>query len=321
MKLIRFVVLLVHFVVVIALFTTMLNEYIAPSQIDCLNFLSLGFPYLFILHVLFIILWVLMWKKRAFFFIFLTVFIFKPISRWFAWNNQGEGKIKVITLNGHNGNEGIQKIKKFLRSKSPDIVLMQEFDDANKLYGNKVQNKHLAIITPHEIIRKRNIIDEKALGGSFFADVNINGRIIRIVNIYLEPFHLEKNMIKPESDLEVNQKKIDNLLHKMPPVFRDHEIQLRFIKKYITHSPYPVIVGGDLNAVPNSWEYYFLENMVHDAFVQAGRGSGTTFHDFKIPMRIDYLFNSKSIIAKKYRVYREKKLSDHFPVIAEFDIL
>ena len=55
-----------------------------------------------------------------------------------------------------------------------------------------------------------------------------------------------------------------------------------------------------------------------DAFLKAGNGSSTSFHDFKFPLRIDYIFTSKNIIPKSYKVDYSVKLSDHYPVIAEF---
>jgi endonuclease/exonuclease/phosphatase family metal-dependent hydrolase len=55
-----------------------------------------------------------------------------------------------------------------------------------------------------------------------------------------------------------------------------------------------------------------------DAFLEAGSGSGTSFHDYKFPIRIDYLFTSKEFECKSYKVNRTEKMSDHYPVLAEF---
>ena len=55
--------------------------------------------------------------------------------------------------------------------------------------------------------------------------------------------------------------------------------------------------------------------------MKAGSGIASSFHDFKIPIRIDYLFNSKEMEATKYTVDRSRKISDHYPVFAEFKIL
>lgn len=102
------------------------------------------------------------------------------------------------------------------------------------------------------------------------------------------------------------------------PTFKRHEDQVRKIRKAVDQSPYPVILAGDFNSVPNSWEYYNLGENLDDAFVKAGNGSSTSFHDYKFPLRIDYIFTSKSITPLSYKVDYSVKLSDHYPVIAEF---
>ena len=47
-------------------------------------------------------------------------------------------------------------------------------------------------------------------------------------------------------------------------------------------------------------------------------GSATSFHDYKFPIRIDYVFSSKSLKAANYFVNREIGYSDHYPVFADF---
>lgn len=148
----------------------------------------------------------------------------------------------------------------------------------------------------------------------------MNGKIIRIVNVYLNPFSFDKKKVKPGEDLDKNKMKVRYILSKLIPTFKIHQDEVSEIRNAIDESPYPVILAGDFNAVPNSYEYYTLGKGLTDAFVAVGRGSGTSFHDYKFPIRIDYIFTSKEIKPISYRVDRSVKLSDHFPVIAEFKI-
>ena len=53
--------------------------------------------------------------------------------------------------------------------------------------------------------------------------------------------------------------------------------------------------------------------------MKAGKGNGTTFHGFKFPIRIDYLFHSKQFEVVEAKVIR-KKFSDHFPVIIRYKL-
>ncbi|MFY1048058.1 endonuclease/exonuclease/phosphatase family protein [Chryseobacterium sp. GP-SGM7] len=124
--------------------------------------------------------------------------------------------------------------------------------------------------------------------------------------------------MKDENSYKEEQNKFKTIFSKLIPTFRTHEEQVKKIRRAVDNSPYPVILAGDFNSVPNSWEYYNLGKNLDDAFVKAGNGSSTSFHDYKFPLRIDYIFTSKNIIPKSYKVDYSVKLSDHYPVIAEF---
>ena len=151
-------------------------------------------------------------------------------------------------------------------------------------------------------------------------DVNIKGKTYRFINIYLEPFYLNKDMVKPTEDQAVNEHKFKNLIKRMVPTFKAHQAQISAARQAIESSPYPIIMAGDFNSVPNSYEYYHLGKDLQDAFEIVGSGSATSFHDWKFPIRIDYIFTSKEIVPISYKVDRSARLSDHFPVIATFKI-
>ena len=110
------------------------------------------------------------------------------------------------------------------------------------------------------------------------------------------------------------------VLRKLIPTFKLHQDEISEIRKAVDESPYPVILAGDFNAVPNSYEYYSLGKNLKDVFVEAGNGSSTSFHDYKFPIRIDFVFCSKELKPISYKVDRSVKLSDHFPVITTFKI-
>ena len=173
------------------------------------------------------------------------------------------------------------------------------------------------INTLSEEIKARMIL-LKENGEGRFADIEINGKIIRFINVYLEPFQLKKEMVKPTSSIDANEEKAKSLIRRFIPVFKLHQDEVNTMKDFIQQSPYPVVVGGDFNAVPNSYEYYTINSVLEDAFLEAGSGSATSFHDYKFPIRIDYLFTSKEIKCKSYKVNRTKDASDHYPVFAEF---
>ncbi len=120
------------------------------------------------------------------------------------------------------------------------------------------------------------------------------------------------------ADTDVSKRKLKDILKRLIPTFKKHQDQVALIRESIENSPYPVILAGDFNSVPNSYEYYHLSDGLEDAFLTAGKGSATSFHDYKFPIRIDYVFSSKSLSAVSYKVDRSVSLSDHYPVIVKF---
>jgi len=317
--------LVFHVIVIILLLSTLANAWITPHSFSELNLLSLGFPYLILLHLIFILIWILKKKKIALFFALSTFIFYNPIRRWINFtphqtlqNHQND--IKVLTYNVKYGSAGWPILKKYIRDQNADIILVQEKDTARELRKDLVKYPSVILKTKHKILRQRDLFDDHSKGNSFFADVEINGKIVRIINVYLEPFRLNKNMLGMENGYckKEEKHKISALFSRLIPTFKTHEDQVRKIRKAVDKSPYPVILAGDFNSVPNSWEYYNLGKNLDDAFVEAGNGSSTSFHDYKFPLRIDYIFTSKSITPLSYKVDYSVKLSDHYPVIAEF---
>jgi endonuclease/exonuclease/phosphatase family metal-dependent hydrolase len=316
------ILLFAHITVVVLLLCTLGNAWIPPNFLGNLNLLSLGFPYLISLHIIFTLIWVFRRKKIAIAFVLGTFLFYNPIRRWINFTPKTENlrsirDIKVITFNVKYGDFGWDKVKKYITDQNADIILVQEKDTNRALRQDLVKYPSVILKTKHKIVRQEELITDKSRGNSFYADVDINGKIIRIVNVYLEPFRLHKSMLQFDG-FGKEGGKIHTLLSHMIPTFKAHEDQIKKIRKAIDLSPYPVILAGDFNSVPNSYEYYNLGKDLQDAFLEAGNGSSSSFHDYKVPLRIDYIFSSKSIIPLSYKVDNSVQLSDHYPVIAEF---
>ncbi|SFI25160.1 endonuclease/exonuclease/phosphatase family protein [Halpernia frigidisoli] len=326
MKILRFVFLLIHLGIITLLLGNFLNIYVSPKTIPYLNFLSLAFPVLMILNLILILFWILLWKKRAFFFIILSLFLIKPTSRIINFNKEKKenANLKIITLNAHAGDLGRKNIEDFIDKEDPDILFLQEAGPISKPYNFKsLEYKKTENIV--FFYSKYSILDSKdwlpkdnAHVKSY--DISIRGKIYRFINIYLEPFYLNKSMVKPSENQDINEDKFKSLIKTMIPAFKSHQTQVAEIRKAVDNSPYPVIMAGDFNSVPNSYEYYHAGKGLQDAFEVVGSGSATSFHDWKFPIRIDYVFASKEITPISYKVDRSTRLSDHFPVIATFKI-
>lgn len=325
MVIIRFLLTALHLLVISILFGTILNAYIPPRVFGFLNLLSLAFPILIIANVLLLIFWIITWRKRSVIFLLLSLCFITPTRRWINYTSEKKEKpnLKLLSLNGKFGALGDDAIYNYINKQNADIVFLQEFNSDKKPEGFGYSGKNYAyikIFSKFPISETGLIKTDVNNGLSIYADIKINGKTIRFVNIYMEPFFLEKKMVRPTSDMNRNEEKARKVLHMLIPTFKKHETEINQIKDFINASPYPVIVGGDFNAVPNSYEYYKISESLQDVFLKAGKGSGTSFHDFKFPLKIDHIFASESITPISYKVDRTVRISDHFPVIATFNI-
>lgn len=306
---------------------TVLNAYIPPKIFPYFNLLSLAFPFLMIVNLLLSIFWIFSFRKRTIFFILVNLLFLSPTKRWVNYTDikNKTSDFKVLTFNNKVNEYGKENVENYVNSFDADVVFLQEA--GYDRLGNPIlkgmnytfHNPIISFYSKHKIKEKGDIpLDGN--GDAIYADIEIKGKTIRFINVYLEPFQLHKSMVKPTSNVKENEKKAKDLVKRFIPIFIMHEEQVDLLKDFIQKSPYPVVLAGDFNSVPNSYEYYTISSVLKDAFVESGKGFSTSFHDYKFPIRIDYIFSSESIKAKSYRVDRSKKLSDHYPVIAEFKI-
>ncbi len=318
-----------HLFIIGLLLANFLNAWIAPSTFSKLNFLSLAFPGLMIANILGLLFWMFARKKRFFFFAAVSLLFYLPVKRWVNYSPSKTAEKKTIRIVSFNCKLTTDKrraqIEEYLASEDFDIINLQEASVVKPTSGLPYSYENellMATYSRYKIVDRKPILNSKEDRQSYAiqTDIEIDGKIIRIFNIHLSSFFFNKDMLYPEEQAEANQQKILDIYRTLEPGFRKHEQQLKVITKAIRNSPYPTIVTGDLNAVPNSYEYYEISEGLTDAFVAAGKGFSTTFHDYKIPITIDYIFTSKELETIDYDVKRNIRISDHYPVVAEIQL-
>ncbi|OCA78950.1 AP endonuclease [Chryseobacterium contaminans] len=330
MKIFRLILLILHVGILFLLLGSLLNAYIPPKIFPWFNLLSLGFPVLIVLYIVLTVFWVLSWKKRAFVFMFIGLAFINPVKRWVNFSSEkkeSSSDIKIVSFNIKAGLMGKDEVQNYLKAQDADVILLQEDGGMEypmlKGYNRTKSNGILTILTKHNLSNEKLFFSEDEsmeLQSALQADIEIKGKTYRFVDIYLYPFQFEKKMIKLDGNSEANEQKVKGVVKKLIPTFKIHQDQVKKIRESLENSPYPVIVAGDFNSVPNSYEYYHLSEDLEDAFMSTGKGSATSFHDYKFPIRIDYVFSSKSLEAVSYDVDRSVSISDHYPVITKFSL-
>jgi endonuclease/exonuclease/phosphatase family metal-dependent hydrolase len=153
-----------------------------------------------------------------------------------------------------------------------------------------------------------------------YADLVKGPDTFRIYNAHLQSLRFSDNDLRylsePGIDDESNFKESKSILSKLKNGFIKRKEQSDHIRKEINKSPYPVIVCGDFNDVPNSYAYKTIGKDLKNTFAEKGAGIGRTFSHMSPTLRIDNIFTDQRFLIEQY-VRVNKKLSDHYPIVAD----
>lgn len=184
------------------------------------------------------------------------------------------------------------------------------------------QHFGLIIFSRYPIINKKTLTFEPYNYNSNFqyADIVKDSDTFRVFNVHLQSLkftpgnlnYLENPSLETKQDI----KRTKSLLAKLKNGFIQRKLQADRVALEIEKSPYPVIVCGDFNDVPNSYAYGRIRGDLQDVFVKKGVGLGRTFSGIAPTLRIDNIFTSKAFTVNQFLLV-DKKLSDHFPLIAD----
>lgn len=152
------------------------------------------------------------------------------------------------------------------------------------------------------------------------ADLNIDGDTVRIYTTHLQSVmfrrrdyrYIEKIKRVEDSLLEASK----SIVKKLKQAYAARGSQAETVRDELDNCPYPSVLCGDFNDVPNSYTYFQIRGNRQDAFIERGAGIGRTYASISPTLRIDYIF-----AAQQFKVVQCKKMevsySDHYPVIAD----
>jgi endonuclease/exonuclease/phosphatase family metal-dependent hydrolase len=183
----------------------------------------------------------------------------------------------------------------------------------------------IIIFSKYPIINKKTVSFYPNNYNSIFQYVDIvkGPDTVRVFNIHLQTLRFSRENLnyidKPSVENETAIKESKNIIGKFKKGFLKRQIQAERIRAEIEQSPYPVIVTGDFNDVPNSYAYHTIGNGMKNAFVEKGAGLGRTFSGISPVLRIDNIFVDEKIDVQQFERIN-KKMSDHFPIIADLQM-
>ncbi|MCW3082259.1 endonuclease/exonuclease/phosphatase family protein [Segetibacter sp.] len=261
--------------------------------------------------------------------------------RILTWNVKGFDNPSI-------GMDTIHSIRKrmfdYIAMVNPDVLCVQEFaehyvkgtfsntEDLKKmgyLYVNRTDEINLianygTIATGSAIFSKTPIIasSKVLLGDPSYteyltsADISFQNKTIRIFSTHFKSLNLFANPSETGNRVrfygDSNFVYLDSKFSKLKSFAQAHSKEALIAKSAINKSPFPVIIGTDMNSVPTSYPYRTMSANLQDAFKLKGCGLGATMDSLPKTLRIDFLFIDKKLSIKSFG-RDEVHLSDHFP--------
>jgi endonuclease/exonuclease/phosphatase family metal-dependent hydrolase len=254
-----------------------------------------------------------------------------------------------------SGKSKRKEILKYIRKQNPDIICMQEFLESNntkllnvnipyfrdslgyKYFSYAMDHRRrdsayehgIAIFSKYPIknTQRRKFGGPKSLKADesyIYADIDVNGQMIRVYTTHLQSLLFTRTEFQKVEEIKRGEdgmvSKSMDIFSKFRQAYGFRQQQAEKIRQQLDNSPYPEIICGDFNDVPNSYVYHRIKGERRDVFTRKGFGIGRTFSSLSPTLRIDYIMTDK-----QFEVVRclnpHPRLSDHFPVIADIHLV
>lgn len=268
--------------------------------------------------------------------------------RVLTWNVRWFDEQKRITKGAYPSRK---QMLAFIKEQDPDILCFQEYFETNKVnysnfkdiqkmnypycykvidYGRKggPLEVGVAIFSRFPIVDSMRIrypgpVQLRAAESLISCDIKAGEQTIRVFNTHLQSVLFQKQdyerlrMIRTADDSILDASK--SIVKKLKQGYTSRGAQVDIVREQLDKSPYPVIICGDFNDVPNSYTYFHIRGNRQDAFIAASNGIGRTYADIAPTLRIDYIMPDE-----RFEVIQCKRFvlpySDHYPVLADLHL-
>jgi exonuclease III len=352
LKILKYLLLISNTVLVLMSILAYLSPYVHPEISWIPGVAALFFPFIIIGHLLCILGWILLSRFKFILISVITMLVgWNHLAAYVGFRNSPEissnSRIMVMSYNLQGMQVALGRDKS-IRDETyrdifahltlygvPDIICVQDYVKQNEAFFNKYfdykssyvlskQRVKTGIFSKFPILKKGDILFEKSFNSCVWADIAINEDTIRVYSMHLESNNIsddtEEILSQDEFSEENIRKKFRGMLRKYKSTSAIRAAQANIIAAHIAESPYPVVLGGDLNDTPLSHVYRELKMDLQDTFRAKGRGLGTTYAGGIPGLRIDYIFASKSFKIHHSNVLKKRAFSDHYPVIAHIEM-
>lgn len=331
-----------------------------------ISFLSLGFGFIVITLIAFILFWLVI-KPRLILLSLLPMLVgYKSISMFFGFqlsekfNYQKPANVLRVAhwnvarfmewkQNNNKGSQVRMKMMDQIKEQAADVLCLQEFyTSTDTVYYNNLQHMMKEVGYPYYYFAWRDDGYKQWFGNAIFsrfpivdsgkinfsrgrfpetllhADIAFQNDTVRVYTTHLASLRFQKEdyeaieRIKDKQQAVIQKSK--GIFYKVRNALLERKEQAQLVKEVISNDPYPIIITGDFNDVPNSYAYATIKgDKLQDVFLKKGFGIGRTFNVISPTLRIDYILASKEFEVRQFnRIARN--LSDHFMLVTDLQL-
>ncbi|MDR2410718.1 MAG: endonuclease/exonuclease/phosphatase family protein [Bacteroidales bacterium] len=218
------ILLFCNVIVILALLTSYLANYLNPKVYFLAGLSGLFYPYILIANVFFVVIWLFRKWKYCLLSLIAILTGFNSIERLYQFHRKimpadTSQLVKVMSYNVqilglYSKSNNKEKIIQFLKEERPDIICLQEYCQTNSFKNGFVNAHHIqealhlknyslhtplsrnnylfgmAIFSKYPIIHQGTISFKDAkTNHAMFADLKINSDTVRIYNVHFQSIH------------------------------------------------------------------------------------------------------------------------------------
>lgn len=327
------------------------SPYVSPMEHKYLACMGLAFPIVALANAAFVLVWVVLKPVFALFPIAVLLLGWGSLNVYCPFGQKVELAGRTLTLLTYN-TQGLaivpgQKdfasnhVLGYIIDIGADIVCLQEVNTSNKYFRKRIDNymsdyypyrsfrtfssgNGVACFSRYPILSSERVEYDSQTNGSVLYRIALEGDTLVLVNNHLESNKLNaddkddyRRILAKYTPTDSVKAAGKNLLRKLADAGRLRAPQADSVAKALRREPARLMIAcGDFNDSPISYSHRVIGEGMDDAFVRAGSGFGTTYHDSRMYVRIDHILVSRAFTVADCQVDRTIAESDHYPVRA-----
>ncbi len=307
-----------------------------------ISVIAVFYPWLLLSNVLFVIFW-MFYKLRFASISIITILIgYNFFNEFIGFSSAGfqsnPNQLEILSFNTQNLNYIFKSEEGRTNRSNQFFSFLNEYKDVDVICAQEIGTRSLelwhkkmkfpnqfapekvgpVIFSKHPIINKGQIHSSTStINSCLWVDINVRGTTIRIYNLHMQSNKITMTAAKVIDDANPQNKETWNGVksiierYKQNATYRIEHAER--IRAHMLDCPYPIVLAGDFNDVPQSFLYHILAKDLKDSFNQQGSGLGITFAG-KIPaLRIDYILVDKKFEIQNHEILHNN-FSDHYAI-------